>query len=235
MNRSILKLEEVAGNGTSQSYRTIFKTRHGRVVFLALAIEGGNCCIDECIYIDRINRRKGKGLYGLKPQRLQTFSFKTEDLVSVIAAELDKQFFGVEYVLTETAYLTQEEYIQAWLDKANTKYHFLIMVGEGQAKAGLPRRLKTRLKTKLHRSVYIELSYYKNGQGVVSQCCYYDRQYKREGVQITPPTLISCFFPYTKEGIMALINRELCCDFTHLLVTADIDLENSTTPLCGSI
>lgn len=50
-----------------------------------------------------------------------------------------------------------------------------------------------------------------------------------------PPTLISCFFPYTKEGIITLINRELCCDFTHMLLTEEIDIESNRTPLCGSL
>ena len=50
-----------------------------------------------------------------------------------------------------------------------------------------------------------------------------------------PPTLISCFFPYTKEGIITLTNRELCCDFTHMMLTEEIDIESNRTPLCGSL
>lgn len=26
---------------------------------------------------------------------------------------------------------------------------------------------------------------------------YYDREYRRQGIRIIPPMLISCFFPYT--------------------------------------
>ena len=52
---------------------------------------------------------------------------------------------------------------------------------------------------------------------------------------VTPPTLVSCFFPYTREGILALVNQEICCDFTHILVTDGIDLDSNTTPLCGAI
>ena len=41
--------------------------------------------------------------------------------------------------------------------------------------------------------------------------------------------------PYTKAGILSLVNQELCCDFTHILVTEGIDLDSNITPLCGAI
>ena len=77
--------------------------------------------------------------------------------------------------------------------------------------------------------------YYKEEQGVVKQCCYYDRQYKWLEHQVLPPMLISCFFPYTKQGILTLLNHEICCDFTHILVTDGIDLDSNHTPLCGAV
>ena len=42
--------------------------------------------------------------------------------------------------------------------------------------------------------------------------------------------LLKCFFPYTKEGIIELINSELCCDFSHILISGDtdIDIDNNT-------
>ena len=106
---------------------------------------------------------------------------------------------------------------------------------DGDSYNGLPTRLRTRLKNKLHRSVYVELAYYKDGKGVVNQCCYYDREYRRQDIKITPPMLISCFFPYTREGILSLLNHEICCDFTHMLVTEGLDLDSNTTPLCGAV
>lgn len=115
------------------------------------------------------------------------------------------------------------------------KHRFLIFIGDGKLYNGLPMRLRTRLKNKFHRSVYLELEYYKDGKGVVKQCYYYDRKYLRDGVVITPPTLVSCFFQYTRDGIMNLINHEICCDFTHIIVTDDIDIDSNTTPLCGAI
>ena len=153
----------------------------------------------------------------------------------VIEAELDKKFYGVEFVETGQANLSLDEYLDFKASSSNRKYRFLIMVGDGDSYNGLPTLLRTRLKTKLHRSVYVELAYYKDGKGVVRQCCYYDRQYQRPGVKITPPTLISCFFPYTREGILNLLNHEICCDFTHIIVTDGIDIDSNITPLCGAV
>ena len=47
-------------------------------------------------------------------------------------------------------------------------------------------------------------------------------------------------FPHTAEsappnGILSLINREICCGFTHMLVTDGIDPDANPTPLCGSL
>lgn len=100
---------------------------------------------------------------------------------------------------------------------------------------GLPMRLRTRLKIKLHRFVYMGLAHYKDGKGVVRQCCYYDRQYQRQSVKITPLSLISCFFPYTRESVLNLLNHEICCDFTHIIVTDGIDIDSNITPLCGAV
>ena len=32
-----------------------------------------------------------------------------------------------------------------------------------------------------------------------------------------------------------LLNHEICCDFTHMLVTDGLDLDSSTAPFCGDI
>ena len=153
----------------------------------------------------------------------------------MIEAELDKKFYSVEFIQTDNADLSLDEYLQAKADSVNGKYRFLIMVGSGYDYNGLPVRLRTRLKNKLHRSIYIELEYYKNGNGVVKNCHYYDRKYKRQDIKVTPPQLLSCFFPYSHEGIINLFNHELCCDFTHIIVTAGIDLDSNITPLCGAL
>lgn len=166
---------------------------------------------------------------------LRTIQFPAEQLLSVIEAELDKKFYGVTYTQDKNTGLPLDAYIRKKAEQENRKYRFLILVGEGERMNGLPIRLRTRLKNKLHRAIYLDLAYYKNGQGVVKQCSYYDRQYQHRAVPVTPPTLVSCFFPYTREGILALVNQEICCDFTHILVTDGIDLDSNTTPLCGAI
>lgn len=225
---------EAFGSG-KPTYRAIVKTRHGRTLYLSLEIEGSACTITDCFYTDRNQGRTGEARYSARPKKLQTLQFPTADLLSVVEAELDRKFFGVEFVDTGQAALSLDEYLQAKAEDSQRKYRFLILVGEGESYNGLPKLLRTRLKTKLHRAVYVELAYYKDGKGVVRQCHYYDRRYRREGRKVAPPQLISCFFPYTQEGILNLLNHEICCDFTHIIVTSGIDLDSNTTPLCGAV
>lgn len=235
MERSILKLEEFTSNGLTNTFRTIIKTRHGRVMFLSLEVNDPDCMITNCFYTDRNQGRTGAERYSSKPLKLQTFQFPLDNLLSVIETELDRKFYGVEFVRTDNAGLSLDEYLQIKTDGANNRYRFLIMVGDGASYNGLPVRLQTRLKNKLHRSIYVDLEYYKESTGVINQCYYYDRQYKRQGIKVTPPQLLSCFFPYNREGILNLLNHELCCDFTHIIVTSGIDLYSNTTPLCGAL
>ena len=232
MQKSILELEATSDASSS---RTIFKTRHGRTLFLSLAVNGPICTITDCFYTDRNQGRTGAARYNSKPKKLRTLQFPAENLLAVIEAELDKKFYGVEFVETEQTNFSLDEYIDFKTSSSNRKYRFLIMVGDGSNYHGLPMRLRTRLKTKFHRSVYVELAYYRDGKGVVQQCYYYDREYRRQGVKITPPTLISYFFPYTREGILNLLNHEICCDFTHIIVTDGIDIDSNITPLCGAV
>ena len=233
MQKNILKLEPTADSPTT--FRTTIKTRHGRTLFLSLAVNSSICTITDCFYTDRNQGREGAARYKARPKKLRTLQFPVENLLAVIEAELDKKFYDVEFMETEQANLSLDEYLDFKASSSNRKYRFLIMVGDGGSYNGLPTLLRTRLKTKLHRSVYVELAYYKNGKGVVQQCCYYDREYRRQEVKITPPMLISCFFPYTKEGILNLLNHEICCDFTHMLVMEGLDLDSNTAPLCGAI
>ena len=235
MERSILKLEEFTSNDLVNRFRTIIKTQHGRVMFLSLEIIDAECTIIDCFYTDRNQGRTGAERYSSKPLKLQTFQFPLDNLLSVIETELDRKFYGVEFIMTDNAGFSLDKYLQIKTDSASNKYRFLIMVGDGASYNGLPVRLQTRLKNKLHRSIYVDLAYYKENTGVINQCHYYDRQYKRQGIKVTPPQLLSCFFPYTHKGILNLLNHELCCDFTHIIVTGGIDLYSNTTPLCGAL
>lgn len=235
MKKSILKLEILMSNGVATGFRTIIKTQHGRILFLSLRVNDSDYTITNCFYLDRNQGRTGIERYRSKPLKLQTLCFPKEDLLLVIETELDKKFYGVEFTQDDYAGLSLEEYLQVKTEIANNKYRFLIMVGDGNSYNGLPVHLCTRLKNKLHRSIYVELAYYKDGNGVVKQCHYYDRKYRRQDIQVTPPMLTSCFFPYGKKDILNLLNHEICCDFTHMIVTDEIDLESNMMPLCGAL
>ena len=235
MERGILKLEAFTSNGCANAFRTIIKTQHGGVMFLSLEINDSYCIITDYFYTDRNKSRAGSERYSSKPLKLKTFQFPADNLLSVIETELDRKFYGVEFVRSDNSDLSLNEYLQIKTDGANNKYRFLIMVGDGDSYNGLPVRLRTRLKNNLHRSIFVELVYYKNGNGVVRQCHYYDRKYKRQDINVTPPQLTSCFFLYNREGILNLLNHEIYCDFTHIIVTDGIDFDSNTLPICGAL
>ena len=233
MTKSTLKLEPIAEN--ESVFRTIFKNNHARTIYLSLERNNSQYVITECFYVDRNQGKSGNLRYSAKPRRLKTRSFPVDELLDVIANELDTRFYGVEFVSSEMSDVSFDDYIESWSDNSNNQYRFLIMVGDGEPINGLPPRLRTRLKNKLHRSIYVELEHYKDEIGVVKHCCFFDRQYKRKEVEITPSMLTKCFFPYTEKGIVKLINDELCCEFTHIIVTNNIDLDENPVPICGSL
>ncbi|WP_286333468.1 hypothetical protein, partial [Duncaniella freteri] len=175
MHKSILKLEVFAGDNNTDIFRTLFTTQHGRVVYLAVKIDGSHCTISDCFYTDRNQGKSGSNRYRARPQKLQTFQFHIDELLYVIETELDKKFYDVEIITTDNAALPLDHYLKVKSEALHKKYHFLIMVGSGSTCNGLPVCLRTRLKNKLHRSIFVELSYYKDGKGVVNQCYYYDR------------------------------------------------------------
>lgn len=98
MKRSILKFETCIMKGHTNTFRTIIKTQHGRVLFLLVQINGDGCTILDCFYIDRNQSKNGLDRYSAKPLKLRTFQCKTDNLLSVIEAELDKKFYGVEFL-----------------------------------------------------------------------------------------------------------------------------------------
>lgn len=235
MKKSILRFEAFTNSSNTNIFRSIFKTQHGRVLFLAVAVNNTDCIIKDCFYIDRNQNKTGQERYSSKPLKLCTYQFQLKDLLTVIEKELDKKFYGVEFIQNDNASFSLEEYLQLKTKSENSKYCFLIMVGDGDNYNDLPAHLCTRLKNKLHRSIYVELVYYKDGKGVIKQCHYYDRKYKRQDVKVTPSQLSSCFFPYNREGILNLLNNEICCNFTHMIVTSGINLDSNTLPLCGAL
>lgn len=155
MKRSILKLETWTDGNSENKYRTIIKTRHGRTIFLSMKIKDRNCCITSCFYTDRNQHKTGADHHNSKPKKLQTMQFTIEELLSVIEAELDKKFYDAEFIQTAQSCMTLEEYLKFKFEDSHKKYSFLIMVGDGEIHNGLPIFLRTRLKNKLHRSIYI--------------------------------------------------------------------------------
>ena len=148
MKYTILRLEETAScQGAFHRCRTVFKTRHGRTLYLSLELSGEVCTIVDCFYVDR---GQGRPRRLLTPQKLNTRHFPADNLLEVIASELDKVFYGVEYVQTETADMPLADYLYYKAKETDCKYRFLILVGEGgQCPNGLPMKLHTRLKNKL--------------------------------------------------------------------------------------
>ena len=79
MKKSILKLEACTTNGHANTFRTIIKTKHSRVLFLLLKVNHTDCTILNCFYVDRNQCKTGAERYCSKPLKLQTFQFKTDD------------------------------------------------------------------------------------------------------------------------------------------------------------
>ena len=114
------------------------------------------------------------------------------------------------------------------------KYNFLIFIGEGEPVNGVPYIIRTRLKNRIHRSIYIEMQY-RDGKGVITDCHYYDRKYK-ERTKVIPETLTTVFFEYNRQAILNIINNELKVAFTDIIFVTDgsLDIDNKVA-LCGNI
>lgn len=227
MKRQKLTLYTTA---TENTFRTVIKTSHGRLVYIAMTMQSGRCRITSYYYIDRI--RGGK--YYAVPQKLITLDFNYSNILTIIRQELDRQYSGVE-ISDLHSNLSTDDFIQIMLSVLHKKYNFLIMVGCGDVINGIPSLLKTRFKNRIHRSIYLELSYYKDNMGVVAECYYCDRLYKQRE-KVMPETLTSVFFDYNREAIIGMINRELNTAFTHVIFVTDgsIDIKQKM-PLCGNV
>lgn len=218
MKKSVLKLDKTSEN----RYQTVFQNNHGRKIYLCLQYTGGNIAITDCFYTDRPERSGKKSV----PLRLKTFQCGRRDLLDVLANELDKRFFGIEFSDTENK-MSPEEYIKL-KNQSKSKYKFLILINSGDT-------YKTRIKNRVHRSIYLEVS--RNGnRGIITDCHYYDRVYKRNNAHITPSRLTSITFDFSLDNILRIVNDELNCDFTDVIITKDsFGFDTMTLPICGSI
>ena len=226
MNKQQLVLHKTQ----SGTYRSVIKTKHGRLIYIEISKDNNSLSVKNCYYIDRIR----SGEYYASPQKLVTRDFSYNEMLDVIASELDRKYFGVE-ITDKFADLTKDEFIALQLRTMQRKYNFLIFIGEGALIDGIPSVIRTRFKNRIHRSIYIEMQYRSNGKGVISDCHYYDRKYK-ERSNVVPETLSSVYFDYKRQAILNIINTELNTAFTHIIFVTDgsLDIDNKVA-LCGNI
>lgn len=219
MKRSILKFDKLSEN----SYHTVFKNNHSRNIYIQVSLENSIITIMDCFYIDRPFSSNHKSI----PKKLHTSICDKGHLLNVIASELDKKFYGLVFSDEQTE-LSCEDYISSALS-SKRKYKFLIMVSEDNI-------LKTRIKNRVHRSIHLEIEKVDNRKGLISVCHYYDRHYKRNNTLITPSGLNTIFFDYSPKNILNIVNTELNCDFTDIIITNDtFDFDKVSLPICGSI
>lgn len=215
---------------SEDGFRTVFKTKHGRLIYLQLQITDQTITIKKCLYLDRFR----KGDYYAVPQKLTTLEFAENELLSVVATQLDRIYCGFE-IIHSLSELSMDEYIQYQLFEMRRGYKFLLFVGSGEKVNGLPVKLQTRLANRLHRKIYLEIKHHHDQIGVISNCYYYDRQYKSRD-KVTPQMLTTVFIKYNREAIMDMVNRELDCDFTDLIIIENtIHFEQNHFPLCGNV
>ncbi|MBQ2940731.1 MAG: hypothetical protein IJD97_00705 [Clostridia bacterium] len=215
----------------SGNYRSVIKTKHGRLIYLEIREGKNSLSVINCFYLDRI--RSGSGEYYSSPQKLVTREFSYNEMLDVIASELDRKYFGVE-ITDKFADLTNDEFIELQLKAMQRKYNFLIFVAEGELIDGIPSVIKTRFKNRIHRGIYLEMQY-RNGKGVITDCHYYDRKYK-ERSKVVPEMLSSVFFEYNRQAILHIVNNELNTAFNHIIFVTDgsLDIDNEIA-LCGNI
>lgn len=217
MKKSVLKFDKASDN----HYHAIIKNNHGRKIYLKVNLSGKTITICDCFYIDRPMRNGNKAI----PLKLRTLMCTTDSFLNVLADELDKKFFGIEFSHKETN-MSSEEYIIAMNQK--TKYKFLILIESNDI-------LKTRLKNRIHRSIYLEIEK-KGSKGLIRNCHYCDRYYKRNKHLVTPTGLNTIYFDYSFENLLQIVNNELNCDFTDILIAGNtFGFDKSEIPVCGSI
>lgn len=208
MKKSVLELHNAGEN----TYQAFIKNNHGRKLYLRLSAYNENCEILDCFYIDRAKR--------CEPKLLKTHSFRLDELLTVIAKELDKKFS--EYQFLDASILTTEEFIEQVLH--TEKYNILIMLKEEST-------LKTIFKNRFHRTIYLEIEVH-NEKALIKNCQYYDE--RGEGTTITPYSITTIYFDYSFTNLLNIVNNELEGGFTDILIT-----ENHTIKLdraiCGSI
>ena len=204
---------------SEDTWHCVLRNNHGRKIYIKVNFTNeNNINICECFYIHRT--------WEAVPKKQQTKYCKEEDLLSVLATEIDKKFYGVEFVEDEEV-ISTEAYIKHWCQN-DKKHKFLILVDSD----GI---LKTRLKNRTHRVIYLEIN--RNVNRALISCCHYcDRRYKSDNRIVVPSGMKTIYFEFSLETILKIVNDELNCDFTDIIITSDtFNFSETKLPICGSI
>lgn len=216
MSRECLQLEDYNG-----IIRGVFKTNHGRTVYIRILERHGIMRIKECCYIDRVGRQAPKSLVSKR--------FKSSELLTVIAHELDKQFYGID-MLISPEWRSDNLIIQEQLEDLNKKPNPLIFVGEGELYKGMHKRLKTRFMNCNGRIIYLELECDADKKIYrMKKCCYCDRNDRR-----TPEGYLDVALLLSHNSILQCVNLQFNAGFTDIIIADGriYDIDSTPLPLC---
>lgn len=191
---------------------TVFRTKHGRVVYLALSLREKNCiCITDCYYIDRVRK--------FVPKKLKTRLMSHKYLLEVIARELDREFSDVEFSII---IVSKEDLLCKFASEK--KKNILILLREGNI-------LRTRFKNRCRRDIYIEIEL-GSDRALIKTCRYRDK--RAHGSTMAPYGLTTIYFEYSSEAVLQIVNNELEGGFTDVLISSEhtITLDQ---PICGAV
>lgn len=210
MRKNTVKFIRTIESGT---YQTIFKTLHGRVIYLEVEIKNGMCAVLECFYLDRAEHKD--------PKKLMNKHFPHQILSGVITIELDRPCTKVRFC--NDVFVEKAEFISGFLGKQKKK--ILLMLKDGD-------KLKTIFKNRHRREIYLEISLDENGNGVITECRYCD---KRAGDCPTAPQgLTTIKYDHNLEKLLDIVNGELEGGFGAIAIASEhtIDLKEA---ICGRI
>lgn len=195
------------------NYHAVFKTEHGRLIYLALAKgEDDNCSILECIYLDRNHPSS--------PNKQTTKTVSVDNLLRMIEEELDKAFS--EIIWQEHEILTREDLIALYQKPEKKK--ILLFTKEGDV-------ISTILKNRFRREILLEIRI-SDGIGLITRCHYCDK--RDQGRRMTPYGLTTIFFHYSLHRLLEIVNNELEGGFTDVMISDEHTIVLDR-PICGRI
>ena len=248
MKQNILKLYK----SKAGECRTVFRTMHGRKIFLAMKIDDDNICnLIECWYYDRNVGKEGDSRKSAKPHKLKStsFEFTEERMLNILRTELDTIGYGIKFI-ENSGYteLSDEEFISVLSGKTYEKRKYLILIYKGNRMGGdIPDEFETILRNKVRRTIYLKIAACdKNGikTGKMVDCHYLDTRSRmidnmRKGIDRRyglPQSVTDVVMAFNRKGILRFVNAQLSCDFEKVLFVNSDDLDLSDNrPICGSI